>query len=127
MSEIRSLVASLADRMVVLEVPVEGCASTLRSATPLIEVQKGSAYPGPVLADAEIQLAGYVHTRTLQVHPWLLGGLCRLLASCLDRPPRARERVSAEDPGPCGGRDAASGCQEVSTSMVTGTWLVRMS
>ena len=40
MSEIRSLVASLADRMVVLGVPVEGCASTLRSATPLIEVQK---------------------------------------------------------------------------------------
>jgi hypothetical protein len=82
---------------------------------------------GPVLADAEIQLAGYVHTRTLQAHPWLLGGPWRLLASCLDRPPRARERVSAEDPGPCGGRDAASGCQEVSTSMVTGTWLVRMS
>jgi hypothetical protein len=34
MSEIRSLVASLADRMVVLEVPVEGRPSTLRSATP---------------------------------------------------------------------------------------------
>jgi hypothetical protein len=126
MSEIRSLVASLADRMVVLEVPVEGRPSTLRSATPLIEVQKGSAYPGPVLADAEIQLAGYVHTRTLQAHPWLLGGPWRLLASCLDRPPRARGPVSTGS-WPAGCRGICWWCQGVSTSMVTGTWLVMTS
>jgi SAM-dependent methyltransferase len=103
MSEIRSLVAALADRgrprteamvqadvrrllieaplgldedqVVVLEAPVEGRRRIdVEVGYTVIEVKK-DLRPGRVLADAEVQLAGYVQTRTLELGQRYVGVL----------------------------------------------------
>jgi SAM-dependent methyltransferase len=103
MSEIRSLVASLADRgqprteamvqadvrrllieaplgldedqVVVLEAPVEGRRRIdVEVGYTVIEVKKDLRV-GRVLADAEVQLAGYVHTRTVELGQRYVGVL----------------------------------------------------
>jgi hypothetical protein len=103
MSEIRPLVASLADRgqprteamvqadvrrllieaplgldedqVVILEAPVEGRRRIdVEVGYTVIEVKK-DLRPGRVLADAEVQLAGYVHARALELGQRYVGVL----------------------------------------------------
>jgi hypothetical protein len=70
--------------------------------------------------------AGDVHARALQAHPWLLGDAWLLLEAARMDVSQARRPASTGILA-CGSRGISCGRQGVSTSMVTGTWLVMTS